>query len=43
MGQEQSFLSLLALAAGYSIEGNELVLVDNGGNNLLWFQPGGGP
>jgi len=42
MDQEQSFLSDLGRAAGFSISGNELVLYDAGGNPLLWFQPGPG-
>ncbi|HXW98520.1 MAG TPA: META domain-containing protein [Methanomicrobiales archaeon] len=42
MDQEQAFLSDLGRVAGYSIDGNELVLSDAGGNTLLSFQPGPG-
>jgi len=42
MSQEQSYLSLLPQVAGYDIEGNQLVLLDNSGNGLLWFEPGPG-
>jgi heat shock protein HslJ len=42
MGQEQSFLTLLARVSGYEIDGDQLVLSDSGGNRLLWFRAGSG-
>ena len=42
MDQEKTYLSLLAEVAGYEFQGNQLVLVDNSGNGLLWFEPGPG-
>ncbi len=42
MGQEQTFLSLLAHVSGFYIKGDQLVLADTEGKGLLWFRAGTG-
>jgi heat shock protein HslJ len=38
MAQEQAYLSLLATAAGYEIDGSRLILKDSGGSQILTFR-----